>query len=179
MAGINRFNPQFLDNEGGVNFTVARKVPPTTNTTYYQPTDVYETSQLAEERSYNIGCTGYRNVPINSIGVMKYAPCVAASTYTAIMQGMPKVNAERIYYAFDPTDNIDDVKNNINDNIYSGFDYKERIFEKSMSKVILRDPVKASILEYFQRVVFGLIESTKQIRNFVNYTVKKNNRRVF
>ena len=48
-----------------------------------------------------------------------------------------------------------------------------------MSKVILRDPVKASILQYFQRVVFGLIETTKEISNFVNYTVKKNNRRVF
>ena len=95
------------------------------------------------------------------------------------MQGMPKINQERIYYAFDPTDNIDDVRNSINDNIYTGFEYKEKIFEKSMSKVILRDPVKASILQYFQKVVFGLIESTKQISNFVNYTVKKNNRRVF
>lgn len=179
MASYNRFLPRFQDPEGGVNFTVVRKVPPTTNSTYYQPNDVYATPQLAEERSYNIGCTGYRNVTINATGTVKYAPCTASATYVILMQGMPKINQERIYYAFDPTDNIDDVKNSINDNIYTGFEYKEKIFEKSMSKVILRDPVKASILQYFQRVVFGLIESTKQISNFVNYTVKKNNRRVF
>ena len=179
MAGINRFNPQFQDPEGGVNFTVVRKVPPTTNTTYYQPTDVYETPALAEDRSFNIGCTGYRNVVINATGTVRYAPCIAASTYTVIIKGMPKINAPREYYAFDPTDNIDDVKYSINDDLYSGYDYKERIFEKTMSKVILRDPVKASILVFFQRVVFALIESTKQITNFVNYTVKKNNKRVF
>ena len=42
-----------------------------------------------------------------------------------------------------------------------------------------RDPIKEAILGYFNRVVFGLVETTKQIKNFVNYTVKKNNRRVF
>jgi hypothetical protein len=95
------------------------------------------------------------------------------------MQGMPKANNERRYYSFDPTQNLYDIRDSAQDNLYGGFDYKNRIFEKTMSKVILRDPVKASILAYLQKVIFGLVESTKQIKNFFNYTVKKNNRRVF
>jgi hypothetical protein len=51
--------------------------------------------------------------------------------------------------------------------------------KRSLSNVIFRDPVKEGILNYFERVVYGLIETTKQIKNFFNYTVKKNNRRVF
>jgi hypothetical protein len=44
---------------------------------------------------------------------------------------------------------------------------------------LYRDPVKASILQTFNRVVFGLIESVKQIKNHFNYTVPSNNKRVF
>ena len=67
----------------------------------------------------------------------------------------------------------------INDNLYNGFDYENQILKLSLSNVIYRDPVKEGILHYFQRVVYALVETTKQIRNFVNYTVKKNNQRVF
>jgi hypothetical protein len=174
-----RFSQYFSDTEGGVNFTLARKVPATTNTTYYNPSDTYETAGLAENRAYNIGCTGSRPIIYNSQGQVKYAPCVAATTYVSLMQGMPKANNERRYYSFDPTQNLYDIRDSAQDNLYGGFDYKNRIFEKTMSKVILRDPVKASILAYLQKVIFGLVESTKQIKNFFNYTVKKNNRRVF
>jgi hypothetical protein len=174
-----KFSQYFSDSEGGVNFTMTRKVPGTNNTTYFKPNEIYETPALAENRAYNIGCTGSRPVILNAQGQIKYAPCVAASTYISLMQGMPKINNERKYYSFDPSQNLYDIRDSLQDNLYNGFDYKNRIFEKTMSKVILRDPVKASILAYIQRVVFGLIESTKQIKNFFNYTVKKNNKRVF
>ena len=92
---------------------------------------------------------------------------------------MGKVTVERRYYDFDPTQNIYDIRDSINDNLYNGFDYQDQILKRSLSNVIYRDPVKEGILHYFQRVVYGLIETTKQIKNFFNYTVKKNNKRVF
>jgi hypothetical protein len=92
---------------------------------------------------------------------------------------MPKIPVERRYYEFDPTENIYDVRDSINDNLYTGFEYKEQILKRSLSNVIFKDPIKDGILQYYNKVVFGLIETTKQIRNYVNYTVKKNNRRVF
>ena len=48
-----------------------------------------------------------------------------------------------------------------------------------MSNLLFRDPTKNLILRYFQRVVYSLIETTKQIKNYFNYTVPFNNRRVF
>jgi hypothetical protein len=95
------------------------------------------------------------------------------------MKEMSKVSVERRYYEFDPNQNIYDIRDNINNNLYEGFDYQHQIMKRSLSNVIFRDPVKEGILSYFERVVYGLIETTKQIKNFFNYTVKKNNRRVF
>ena len=174
-----RFLPNFQDPEGGVNFTMGRKVPPTNNTTFFVPNDIYVSKGTAEARAFDIGCTGFRQVIINSGGGIGFSPCATSQKYISIMAGMPKQNTDRRYFAFDPTNNLYDVRDSINDELYSGFDYKNQIFKRSLSNVILRDPVKESILSYFQRVVFALIESTKQIKNFVNYTVKKNNRRVF
>lgn len=175
-----RFLPDFKDPEGGVNFTMGRKVPPTTNSSnYYSTDDLYTSKGVAQSRSFDIGCTGFRQITVNSGGGIKYAPCQTTERYLSIMSGMPKKNADRVYYSFDPTANLYDVMESSNDQLYSGFDYKEQIFKKSLSNVILRDPVKESILSYFQKVVFALIETTKQIKNFVNYTVKKNNKRVF
>ncbi len=176
---MRNYTPYFDDSDNGLNYNEGRTKPQTTNTTYYKSTDLYGTTADAEARSYNIGCTGYRNVIINSSGQINFAPCVAAQTYTLLMRGMPKQNVNRRYYSFDQRDNIFDVRDSINDNTYEGYDYKYTIFEKTLSNNILKDPVKDGILLYFQRVVFGLIETTKQIKNFVNYTVKKNNRRVF
>lgn len=176
---MRNYTPYFDDSDTGLNYNEGRTKPQTTNTTYYKSTDLYGSTAEAEARSYNIGCTGYRTVIINSSGQINFAPCTASQTYTLLMKGMPKKNVNRSYYSFDQRDNIFDVRDSINDNTYEGYDYKDRIFEKTLSNNILKDPVKEGILLYFQRVVFGLIETTKQIKNFVNYTVKKNNRRVF
>jgi hypothetical protein len=95
------------------------------------------------------------------------------------MKIMPKIPVERRYYDYDPTENLYDVRDSLNDNLYNGFDYKNQILKRSLSGVIFKDPIKEGILHYFNRVVFGLVETTKQIKNYVNYTVKNNNRRVF
>jgi hypothetical protein len=114
------------------------------------------------------------------LGAQLYGPCSSLDTYVAITKDIKPNAMERRYYQFDPTDNIYDIRNSINDaDIKEGFDYKNQIFERTLSNVMFRDPRKVAILENMQRVVFALIESVKQIRNFFNYTVPFNNKRVF
>lgn len=142
-------------------------------------TDTYPNPTLASERAYNIGCSGYRKILISSSGNYQYAPCSNYQDYVTIMTGMEKINFPRRYYTFDPRENVFDVKNSINDVVYNGYDYKEQIFAKTLSNIIFLDPKKIPILDRYQKVVFALIESVKQIRNYFNYTVPFNNRRVF
>lgn len=142
-------------------------------------TDTYSTAALASERAYNLGCTGYRRVLISSAGNYAYAPCQTNQEYVNIMAQIPKGDMKRRYYLFDPTENIYGVTDSINDNAYVGFDYKREIFQKSLSGVLFRNPRTVEILNEYQKVVFALIETVKQIRNYFNYTVPFNNRRVF
>jgi len=142
--------------------------------------DLYASIAKAQERAYNIGCSGYRKVTTSALGAQLYGPCSSLDTYVAITKDIKPNAMERRYYQFDPTDNIYDIRHSINDaDIKEGFDYKNQIFERTLSNVMFRDPRKVAILENMQRVVFALIESVKQIRNFFNYTVPFNNKRVF
>jgi hypothetical protein len=141
--------------------------------------DLYSTPTLAEQRSLNLGCSGYRKVLISAEGVFKYAPCSTSTEYLAIMAQMPKEDMKRRYYLFDQTENVFDVTQSINDDAYTGFDYKEQIFPRTLSNILYLDPKKVPILDRYQRVIFALIESVKQIKNYFNYTVPFNNRRVF
>lgn len=176
---MENYSPFFPDLKKGVNYTVSGIKPQTNNTTFYNSKDLYPTQQLAEDRSTNIGCSGYRRVLISGAGEYKFAPCTDATQYKNIMKAMPKIPVERRYYEYDPTSNIYDIRDSFNDNLYNGFEYKDQILKRSLANAMYRDPIKEAILGYFNRVVFGLVETTKQIKNFVNYTVKKNNRRVF
>lgn len=176
---MENYSPFFPAPESGISYTVSGIKPRTNNTTFYKAGDVYDTEALALDRAENIGCSGYRRVLVSAQGDYKYSPCSDVEVYKSIMKLMPKIPVDRRYYDFDPTENVYDVRDSINDNLYNGFDYKDQILERSLSNVIYRDPIKAGILHYFNRVVFGLVETTKQIKNYFNYTVKKNNRRVF
>ena len=142
-------------------------------------TDLYPTSGQAETRSYNLGCSGYRTILVSSAGNLTYAPCQTNQEYIDIMSQMPKGDMQRRYYLFDQTENVFDVTASINDNAYTGFDYKEQIFPRTLSNLIYANPQKIPILDRFQRVVFALIETVKEIKNYFNYTVPFNNRRVF
>jgi len=172
------FSPNFPQNTvnsytvGGVKFN-------STTPSFETNMDLYVTPEQAQIRSYNLGCSGYRSAITNSIGQFQYAPCSSFSTYQTIMTQMTPSNNPRRWYAFDPTENIKDVQNSINNFGYEGFQYKNQIFERTMSNLMFIDPTKNLILEKFQKVVFALIESVKQIRNYFNYTVPFNNRRVF
>lgn len=174
-----KFSPFFPGDELRVNYTPFGAKYKTSNTTFYDPKDQYETSQLAEERSFNIGCSGYRSSIINSNGDLRFFPCTTSTEYSEIMKGMTVTEEERRYYDFDQRNNIFDVMYSTNDTAYEGFDYKDKILKKTLSKVLFKDPVKSNILSYFEKGFFALVETTKQIKNYFNYTVPKNNRRVF
>jgi len=172
------YKPDFPEksdlNFGSKNLKPKRKIP-----TRYEAKDLYDNKTLAEERSYNIGCSGYRTVLVNASGQYKYAPCSSQQEYLSIMKSMQYISRKRDYYSFDPTDNIFDIRDGVNDVTKEGYNYKLSIFKKTLSNVIFRDPTKESILTELQRVVFALIETTKQVKNFFNYTVPSNNKRVF
>jgi hypothetical protein len=174
-----KYSPFFPDNNKGVNYTTAGIKYPSTNDTFYNPKDLYDTPDLAEDRAYNIGCSGYRMTLVSSKGEYKYSPCSDANEYKVIMKSMTKTEVERRYYEFDPTENIYDIRDSFNDQLPNGFDYKYQIMRRTLSNVLYRDPIKSAILDNMQRVLFGLIETTKQIKNFFNYTVPNNNKRVF
>ena len=173
------YSPFFPDQDLSVNYTVKTITPKTTNTTFYNSKDLYTTIELATNRAYNIGCTGYRAITTNANGTYMFGPCSSATDYKKIMKEMVKESVERRYYDFDQDQNLYDVRDSQNDNLYNGFNYKDQILRRSLSNIIYKDPIKEGILSYFERVVYGLIESTKGIKNFVNYTVKRNNKRVF
>jgi hypothetical protein len=174
-----KFSPFFPGDELKISYTANGVKYRTNNTTFYKDKDQYDSASAAEERSINIGCSGYRSSIINSNGEIKFFPCTSYSDYSEIMKQMSTTELERAYYDFDQRNNIFDVMYSVNDNAYSGFDYKGKILNKTLSKILFKDPTKAKILSYFEKGFFALVETTKQIKNYFNYTVPKNNRRVF
>lgn len=68
-------------------------------------------------------------------------------------------------------------QNEIRSNV--GFDYEGKIFEKTMSNQLLAgDENRTLILASIEKVVNQLFETTKYIKNYINYTVPKNNKYV-
>jgi hypothetical protein len=60
-----------------------------------------------------------------------------------------------------------------------GFNYEGKIFEKTLSNQVLNgDQNRIDILASIERVVYQLFETTKYIKNYINYTVPKNNKYV-
>jgi len=60
--------------------------------------------------------------------------------------------------------------------LHKGFDYKGRLFERTMSHFLFAEEKRTQILTYLEDVVFELIERVKTIKNHVNYIVPKNYR---
>jgi hypothetical protein len=78
---------------------------------------------------------------------------------------------KKSWYEFIKTQN--DIRSNV------GFDYEGKIFEKTMSNQLLSgDENRTLILTSIERVVNQLFETTKYIKNYINYTVPKNNKYV-
>jgi hypothetical protein len=85
---------------------------------------------------------------------------------------IPTLNSERkSYYEFINSQN--DKRNNV------GYAYEGNIFKRTLSRLVYNgDENRSYILAKIEKVVFTLIEKTKGIKNFVNYTVPKNNKYV-
>ncbi len=56
---------------------------------------------------------------------------------------------------------------------YKGFNYKDSIISRTSSNYLLQNTEMVSFLKYINDVFYELIESTKKIRVFINYTVDK------
>jgi len=57
-----------------------------------------------------------------------------------------------------------------------GYDYENKLFEKTLSSYMLVDPRKEWTLTYFQTMMVKLINSVGGIKKAFNYTVDKNYR---
>jgi hypothetical protein len=74
---------------------------------------------------------------------------------------------------YDFINSQDEIRSNV------GFDYEGKIFEKTMSNQIMNgDQNRMDILASIERVIYTLFETTKYIKNYINYTVPKNNKYV-
>lgn len=56
----------------------------------------------------------------------------------------------------------------------TGYNYEGKIFEKSMSPYLFKDTKRKEILSKYETIIYFLIEKTKYIKTFFNYTVDKN-----
>jgi hypothetical protein len=144
----------------------------------WEADELYDTTTEATERAFNIGCTGCRGVVTNSLGDIKYRPCSSDDEYKRIMGEIKTLSRRREYYDFFPDENLYDVKNSIFNAYPTGFNYKNKVLRRTLSPLLYENPRVASILETIDRIFYTTIESIKQIRNYVNWTVPKNNKNV-
>jgi hypothetical protein len=78
---------------------------------------------------------------------------------------------KKSWYEFIQSQN--DIRSN------QGFDYEGKIFEKTLSNQVMQgDANRMDILASIEKVVYQLFETTKYIKNYINYTVPKNNKYV-
>jgi hypothetical protein len=71
------------------------------------------------------------------------------------------------------------IESQNDDRTNKGFDYEGKIFENTLSnQVINGDSNRVDILASIEKVVYQLFETTKYIKNYINYTVPKNNKYV-
>ena len=65
-------------------------------------------------------------------------------------------------------------KNNRLDRLRNtGYAYKGKIFEKTLSPLMFADPTRKDILNEYEKLIYFLVEKVKLIKTFYNYTVDK------
>lgn len=57
-----------------------------------------------------------------------------------------------------------------------GFDYHDKIFEKTLSKQLFANPNTKSILKEIQKLIFFLIEETKVLKTRFVFSVDKDSK---
>lgn len=58
-----------------------------------------------------------------------------------------------------------------------GYDYKQKIFQRTMSEYIFSDPRRYNFLNYLERIIQQLFDTVKHIKKQKNYTIDKNDTR--
>lgn len=57
-----------------------------------------------------------------------------------------------------------------------GFDYREQIYKKSVSNIILADEKRNLIIQKMDKMICFLIDSVKNIKKTYNYSISRNSR---
>lgn len=70
---------------------------------------------------------------------------------------------KELYYIKHRNDNLKNV----------GFDYENKLFQRTLSRMMFDNPILNNFLSLLQKQVVLMIESTLVVRNFYNYTVGK------
>lgn len=65
------------------------------------------------------------------------------------------------------------MKHRKDDLKHTGFDYENKLFERTMSGMMFGNKTMSDFLKLLQKQAVWMIESTLVVRNFWNYTVDK------
>lgn len=66
-----------------------------------------------------------------------------------------------------------DLKHINDDETHTGFDYEDKLMEKTLSSSMFQNPTTKTFLSYLKPMHINMIESNLLVRNFFNYTVSK------
>lgn len=59
-----------------------------------------------------------------------------------------------------------------------GYKYEDTLFEKSTSRYLQKNPLIKGFFSYLNKLMSNLINSVKYLRNYNNYAVKKDYKRI-
>ena len=61
---------------------------------------------------------------------------------------------------------------------HEGFNYEKKLMQISTSSYMTKNPIVKSFYKHLNRIMVNLIDSVKYLRNFNNYAVKKDYKRI-
>ena len=71
---------------------------------------------------------------------------------------------------------FDKAENRVKEGQQLGFDYRGKLYEKSVSSLVMADPKRKSIIQKMDELVTYLVESVKNIKKTYNYAVGRKSR---
>jgi len=71
---------------------------------------------------------------------------------------------------------FDIAENRVKEGQQLGFDYRGKLYEKSVSSLVMADPKRKSIIQKMDELVTYLVESVKNIKKTYNYAVGRKSR---
>ena len=61
---------------------------------------------------------------------------------------------------------------------YEGYDYSKTLLKKSLSPYFYKNPRVAGFLDHLNKFMVELVDNVKYIRNYLNYAVPKNYKKI-